>query len=131
MINHTLKKNTSREAVRYIIVGLANTAMTAVVIFGLMHAGVGIYPSNATGYVVGIIFSFVMNAKFTFSTTLSPLRFIKFVSTCAFCYILNLIAMKVFFIVIPDAIYTAQVVGMIIYTTAGFIINKYLSLIHI
>ncbi|EJU32011.1 MULTISPECIES: GtrA family protein [Klebsiella] len=128
MINHTLKKNTSREAVRYIIVGLANTAMTAVVIFGLMHAGVGIYPSNATGYVVGIIFSFVMNAKFTFSTTLSPLRFIKFVSTCAFCYILNLIAMKVFFIVIPDAIYTAQVVGMIIYTTAGFIINKYWSM---
>ncbi|WP_049106092.1 GtrA family protein [Klebsiella michiganensis] len=128
MINHTLKKNTSREAVRYIIVGLTNTAMTAVVIFGLMHAGVGIYPSNATGYVVGIIFSFVMNAKFTFSTTLSPLRFIKFVSTCAFCYILNLIAMKVFFIVIPDAIYTAQVVGMIIYTTAGFIINKYWSM---
>ena len=128
MINHTLKKNASREAVRYIIVGLANTAMTAVVIFGLMHAGVGIYPSNATGYVVGIIFSFVMNAKFTFSTTLSPLRFIKFVSTCAFCYILNLIAMKVFFIVIPDAIYTAQVVGMIIYTTAGFIINKYWSM---
>ncbi|EMV9402874.1 TPA: GtrA family protein [Klebsiella michiganensis] len=128
MINHTLKKNTSREAVRYIIVGLANTAMTAVVIFGLMHAGVGIYPSNATGYVVGIIFSFVMNAKFTFSTTLSPLRFIKFISTCAFCYILNLIAMKVFFIVIPDAIYTAQVVGMIIYTTAGFIINKYWSM---
>ncbi|MDU8003891.1 MAG: GtrA family protein [Klebsiella sp.] len=128
MINHTLKKNTSREAVRYIIVGLANTAMTAVVIFGLVHAGVGIYPSNATGYVVGIIFSFVMNAKFTFSTTLSPLRFIKFVSTCAFCYILNLIAMKVFFIVIPDAIYTAQVVGMIIYTTAGFIINKYWSM---
>ncbi|MDM7005922.1 GtrA family protein [Klebsiella michiganensis] len=128
MINHTLKKNTSREAVRYIIVGLANTAMTAVVIFGLMHAGVGIYPSNATGYVVGIIFSFVMNAKFTFSTTLSPLRFIKFVSTCAFCYILNLIAMKVFFIVIPDAIYTAQVVCMIIYTTAGFIINKYWSM---
>ena len=128
MINYTLKKNISREAFRYIIVGLANTAITAVVIFGLMHAGVGVYPSNATGYVVGIIFSFVMNAKFTFSTTLSPLRFIKFLSTCAFCYILNLIAMKVFFIVIPNAIYTAQVVGMIIYTTAGFIINKYWSM---
>lgn len=128
MINYTLKKNTSREALRYIIVGLANTAVTAVVIFGLMHAGVGVYPSNATGYVVGIIFSFVMNAKFTFSTTLSPLRFIKFLSTCAFCYILNLIAMKVFFIVIPNAIYTAQVVGMVIYTTTGFILNKYWSM---
>ena len=128
MINYTLKKNISREAVRYIIVGLANTAITAVVIFGLMHVGVGVYLSNATGYVVGIIFSFVMNAKFTFSKTLSPLRFIKFVSTCAFCYILNLIAIKVFFIVIPNAIYTAQVVGMIIYTTAGFILNKYWSM---
>ncbi|MGE5984946.1 GtrA family protein [Klebsiella michiganensis] len=128
MINYTLKKNTSREALRYIIVGLANTAVTAVVIFGLMHAGVGVYPSNATGYVVGIIFSFVLNAKFTFSTTLSPLRFIKFLSTCAFCYILNLIAMKVFFIVIPNAIYTEQVVGMVIYTTAGFILNKYWSM---
>ena len=128
MINYTLKKNISREAFRYIIVGLANTAITAVVIFGLMHAGVGVYLSNATGYVVGIIFSFVMNAKFTFSTTLSPLRFIKFLSTCAFCYILNLIAMKVFFIVIPNAIYTAQVVGMVIYTTAGFILNKYWSM---
>ncbi|MBZ7751197.1 GtrA family protein, partial [Klebsiella michiganensis] len=59
---------------------------------------------------------------------LSPLRFIKFLSTCAFCYILNLIAMKVFFIVIPNAIYTAQVVGMVIYTTAGFILNKYWSM---
>ncbi|WP_267283935.1 GtrA family protein [Klebsiella michiganensis] len=49
-----------------------------------MHVGVGVYLSNATGYVAGIIFSFVMNAKFTFSTTLSPLRFIKFVSTCVF-----------------------------------------------
>lgn len=128
MINYTLKKNISREAVRYIIVGLANTAITAVVIFGLMHVGVGVYLSNATGYVAGIIFSFVMNAKFTFSKTLSPLRFIKFVSTCAFCYILNLIAIKVFFIVIPNAIYTAQVVGMIIYTTAGFTLNKYWSM---
>ncbi|WP_336185055.1 GtrA family protein [Klebsiella grimontii] len=128
MINHTLKKNTSREAVRYIIVGLANTAITAVVIFGLMHAGAGVYPSNAAGYVVGIIFSFIMNAKFTFSTTLNTLRFIKFVSTCVFCYILNIIAMKVFFIVIPNAIYTAQIVGMIIYTTAGFIINKHWSM---
>ncbi|MBF8462648.1 GtrA family protein, partial [Klebsiella michiganensis] len=54
--------------------------------------------------------------------------FIKFVSTCVFCYILNIIAMKVFFIVIPNAIYTAQVVGMIIYTTAGFIINKHWSM---
>ncbi|WP_335957748.1 GtrA family protein [Klebsiella michiganensis] len=128
MINYTLKKNISREAFRYIIVGLANTAITAVVIFGLMHVGVGVYLSNATGYVVEKVnFAFITKLKII-PTTLSPLRFIKFLSTCAFCYILNLIAMKVFFIVIPNAIYTAQVVGMVIYTTAGFILNKYWSM---
>ncbi|ENK7080898.1 GtrA family protein, partial [Raoultella ornithinolytica] len=42
------------------MVGLLNTAITAVVIFLLMSAGVGIYLSNAMGYVVGILFSFVV-----------------------------------------------------------------------
>jgi putative flippase GtrA len=37
------------------MVGLLNTAITAVVIFLLMSAGVGVYISNAMGYVVGIL----------------------------------------------------------------------------
>lgn len=73
-------------------------------------------------------FQFCYECEVHFLNDIEPLRFIKFVSTCAFCYILNLIAMKVFFIVIPNAIYTAQVVGMVIYTTAGFILNKYWSM---
>lgn len=127
MINHTLKKNTSREAVRYIIVGLANTAITAIAIFGLMQAGVGVYPSNATGYVVGIIFSFVMNAKFTFKD-IEPSEVYQIRIHMRFLLYFKFNSNKSFFIVIPNAIYTAQVVGMIIYTTAGFILNKYWSM---
>ncbi|EKR5720489.1 GtrA family protein, partial [Escherichia coli] len=51
------------QAVRYVFVGLANTALTAAVIFSLMQFGVGIYLSNVSGYVAGILFSFIMNVR--------------------------------------------------------------------
>ncbi|VEC87594.1 GtrA family protein [Raoultella ornithinolytica] len=73
-----MKKILSNPALKYVMVGLLNTAITAVVIFLLMSAGVGIYLSNAMGYVVGILFSFVVNSLFTFSKALSGKRFIKF-----------------------------------------------------
>ncbi|MOA49221.1 GtrA-like protein [compost metagenome] len=90
-----------------------------------MQFGVGVYPSNASGYVAGIIFSFIMNVKFTFSTSLSLMRLIKFISVCAICYIFNLMAMKVFLIFMPENIYTAQFIGMFFYTAIGFAFNKY------
>jgi len=119
---------TRLQVVKYIFVGLANTALTATVIFGLMQIGVGVYPSNAFGYIAGIIFSFVMNATFTFSTSLSSMRFIKFISACAICYILNILAMKAFFILMPEKVYAAQVIGMFFYTSTGFVLNKFWSM---
>jgi putative flippase GtrA len=119
---------TRTQALKYVFVGLSNTAVTAAVIFSLLKIGIGIYPANASGYIVGVFFSFVMNAKFTFSASLSSLRFIKFISTCAICYILNLVAMKLSFMVMPDKIYTAQILGMFFYTATGFILNKYWSM---
>lgn len=119
---------TGAQALKYVFVGLSNTAVTATVIFALLKSGVGIYPSNASGYIAGIFFSFVMNTKFTFSVSLSSLRFIKFISACAICYVLNLMAMKLSFMVMPDKIYTAQILGMFSYTATGFILNKYWSM---
>jgi putative flippase GtrA len=115
----------SWQPVRYALVGLANTAVTAVIIFSLMKLGVGVYASNAAGYVVGILFSFVINSLFTFSTTLTKTRFIKFILVCGFCYLANLIAMKLFFMRFPAALYSAQITGMFFYTVAGFLLNKY------
>ncbi|WP_233527605.1 GtrA family protein [Serratia sp. PAMC26656] len=93
-----------------------------------MQFGIGIYPSNATGYIAGILFSFIMNVKFTFSTSLSLMRFIKFISACGICYIFNLMAMKVFLIFMPENAYTAQFIGMCFYTVTGFIFNKFWSM---
>ncbi len=44
------------QLMKYGLVGIVNTLITAVVIFLLMHLGLGIYLSNAMGYVVGIVF---------------------------------------------------------------------------
>ncbi|WP_267284684.1 GtrA family protein [Klebsiella pneumoniae] len=43
-----------------------------------MHLGLGIYLSNAMGYVVGIVFSFIANTIFTFTQPISINRLIKF-----------------------------------------------------
>ncbi len=113
------------QPVRYALVGLANTAVTAVIIFSLMKLGLGVYASNAAGYVVGILFSFVINSLFTFATALSKTRFIQFILVCGFCYVANVIAMKLFFLHFPTAVYSAQITGMFFYTVAGFLLNKY------
>ncbi|MEB7601546.1 GtrA family protein [Raoultella terrigena] len=114
----------SNPALKYVMVGLLNTAITAVVIFLLMSAGVGIYISNALGYMLGILFSFVVNSLFTFSTTLTGKRFIKFLASCAVCWVANIITVKIFLMIFSDFIYIAQLCGMIVYTISGYLINK-------
>ncbi len=84
----------------------------------------GIYISNALGYVLGILFSFVVNSLFTFSTTLTSKRFIKFLASCAVCWVANIITVKIFLMMFSDFIYIAQLCGMIVYTISGYLINK-------
>lgn len=121
--------NTIRiQVIKYALVGLANTALTAIVIFGMMKMGADVYPANAIGYIVGIIFSFIMNAQFTFSSSVSSTKFLKFISVCTICYLFNIMAMRLFFALMPERIYTAQIVGMFFYTAIGFILNKYWSM---
>lgn len=112
------------QIIRYAMVGLANTAVTAVIIFTLMHFDVGIYAANISGYLAGIIFSFLANSIFTFSTPMAANRFAKFLIACLACWIFNLIAIKIFLTVFPQKEYASQLVGMFVYTSAGFLINK-------
>lgn len=109
---------------RYALVGLANSGITAVIIFSLMYFGLGLYVSNAVGYVAGIIFSFVANSIFTFSVSLTGSRFVRFLLTCFICWMINIFIVKVYITIFPDQLYISQMAGMIFYTLSGFIINK-------
>lgn len=84
------------QLMKYGLVGIVNTLITAVVIFLLMHLGLGIYLSNAMGYVVGIVFSFIANTIFTFTQPISINRLIKFLCVCFICYVANIIVIKYF-----------------------------------
>ncbi|UKH25101.1 GtrA family protein [Actinobacillus pleuropneumoniae] len=108
---------------KYILVGLANTLLTAITIFILMALDISLYISNVAGYVIGIIFSYYLNSKFTFNVETSHKRFIKFIITCGICYLINLVAIKLTLLVYYQE-YLAQLVGMGLYTITGFIINK-------
>lgn len=109
---------------KYILVGVINTVVTALIIFLLMTFNVDVYISNAIGYSFGIVLSFILNVLFTFSTKLSWGRFVKFISNCAICYIANLAIITLILNFFPTWIYFSQLCGMVIYTITGFIINK-------
>ncbi|HBS3959628.1 TPA: GtrA family protein, partial [Klebsiella pneumoniae] len=96
------------QLMKYGLVGIVNTLITAVVIFLLMHLGLGIYLSNAMGYVVGIVFSFIANTIFTFTQPISINRLMKFLCVCFICYVANIIVIKIFFVFMPEKIYSAQ-----------------------
>lgn len=112
------------QILKYASVGLANTAITAAVIFACMHSGMGVYSANAVGYLCGIIFSFLANSLFTFSSKISTNRFAKFLLSCLICWIINAFAMKLFLAIYPSELYISQLVGMFVYTITGFVINK-------
>ena len=65
----------SRELVRFVVVGLLNTAIGLAVIVSLYTvAGLGLAASNAAGYAVGLVVSFILNGKWTFTASQLGLR---------------------------------------------------------
>ncbi|WP_428980826.1 GtrA family protein [Erwinia billingiae] len=46
------------QPIKYALVGLANTAITAIIIFVCMTIGLSLYYSNTLGYIIGINFRF-------------------------------------------------------------------------
>lgn len=110
--------------IRYALVGVANTCITAAIIFSLMHFGLGLYASNAIGYIAGIIFSFIANTIFTFSVSISGSRFLRFLITCLSCWLINIFFVKFYTTLFPEQLYSSQIFGMIFYTLSGFFINK-------
>ena len=92
-----------------------------------MYLRFGVYTSNAIGYIVGIIISFILNTLFTFSTKLTWIRFIKFIINCGVCYIINLTIIYLVLFINNEWIYFAQLCGMGAYTVSGFIFNKFMG----
>lgn len=59
-------RDVGRAAVRFSIVGVANTAVGAAVIAGAALLGASPMVANVVGYAIGLLVSYVLNSRYTF-----------------------------------------------------------------
>ncbi|MDR1368676.1 MAG: GtrA family protein [Dysgonamonadaceae bacterium] len=147
-----MNKNTIYQLLKYGIVGVMNTLLTAVVIWTVLKFGFGVVSedkatsiqmvvSNFAGYAVGLINSFIFNRNWTFKSRSDwKTGFLKFVLAFGFCYALQLGAVLALneYVSIPTfdfnalganyivtSSYICQLIGIVFYTGLNFFCNKY------
>jgi putative flippase GtrA len=119
----------ARQFTKYGIVGVINSAITLTTIFVLMKVfHVSYLISNAVGYILGFVNSFMLNKAWTFR---SKKPFAKevliFIFIFAVCYSLQF----VFLIFLKEKLLIkaeyAQIIAMIFYTIINFTGNKLIT----
>ncbi|TLD82931.1 GtrA family protein [Helicobacter sp. MIT 11-5569] len=113
-----------KQIVLYCLVGAINTFIGFGVIFTLMALGVIAEVANFIGYCVGIIVSFILNARFTFDARRNH-AFLRFCLAMGISYLLNLLVLVVCYRVFSMNAYIAQIFSGVVYTTSGFLLSKY------
>ena len=82
-----IKKLFDTSLLRFLLVGVGNTLLSAVIM--LLLEGLGYWPSTAIAYVAGGIMSFFLNRSFTFrSSEHMGKSAVKFAVNLAVCYVL-------------------------------------------
>jgi putative flippase GtrA len=110
-----------RSLIRFLLVGVANTALGLSVIYLAMYVlHFGVVPANALGYGCGIVLSFVLNRNWTFAHDGSQLpALLRFLLVTAVAYSINLgvVVLAKGMGVNP---YLAQLLGTPFYTATGY-----------
>lgn len=117
---------TVKQAIKYGIVGLGNTLITAGVIWVMMKLlGCSDITSNVVGYVAGVLNSFVWNKQWTFQSSAGwTSSAIRFGVVFGICYLLQLGVLMVLNKHLPIDPYYNQLIAMAFYTAINFIMNK-------
>ncbi|MDR0757116.1 MAG: GtrA family protein [Tannerella sp.] len=134
-----------RQAIKYGIVGVGNTLLTLVIIL-IMTKGMGCAEafSNFTGYIAGLISSYILNRQWTFHSGADWRKsLVRFFGVFAACYVLQLLLLLVlngfcpenpplygFFrpVLQPmhvDPLFYIQMLAMAFYTVLNFTVNKF------
>ena len=119
---------TVKQAIKYGIVGVGNTVITALVIWGMMKLfGRREGLSNLTGYVAGLLNSFIWNKQWTFkgSSTGWTTPAIRFGIAFAVCYVLQYGLVLLLNSQLMIDHYYNHLIGMVFYTAINFLINKF------
>ena len=119
---------TIKQAIKYGIVGVSNTLITMAVIWVMMKlfdCREGL--SNFTGYVVGLLNSFIWNKQWTFraSSTGWTKSAIRFGIAFGVCYLLQWGLVIFLNDHLPIDHYYNHLIGMVFYTAINFVMNKF------
>jgi len=110
--------------VKYNIVGIINTLVGFTIILILMFLGFSPLFSNAVGYGVGAIFSYLLNSKYTFNSMLNKQnQIIKFFVVLLLAYGINYVVLQWLLTLLNP--YMAQGLAAICYTLSSFIMMKW------
>ncbi len=116
-----------KEFPRFFLVGVFNTALGYAVIFACMY-WLGMRPetSNAAGYGVGLVTSFVLNRRYTFASRGHVGReFLRFVIVFGIAYGLNLGCLLLLVYALGVHAAPSQFIAGAVYVVAAFLMNKH------
>ena len=112
---------------RFLSVGVLNTVVGLLVIFamkGIFH--LGDVAANAIGYSVGLLVSFTLNSRWTFSYQGAPGRaFGKFLAMALVAYGMNLLTVLVAIRGLGLNDYFSHILGIPAYTLTMYLTSKY------
>lgn len=111
---------------RFLLVGLANTALGYAFIFGCMYL-VGLTPelSNTIGYSLGFLFSYSLNRKFTFrSAQQRSSEFFRFGLVFLLAYMANFTVLIVLIRLLGFDPAPSQICSGVFYVGTAYALNK-------
>lgn len=147
-----MRNNFVVQLLKYGVVGVMNTLLTAVTIWILMHFVFGIKGdmnastlevsvSNTIGYIVGVVNSFILNRTWTFKSKKNwRIDLWKFVVVFLVCFCAQLLLVNLLNTYIDltsvrfaffgkdfliSFAYICQLIGIVFYTVMNFLCNKY------
>ena len=110
----------------YIFVGIANTALTLLIVFLMLLSGMGNYISNFIGFFFGMILSFLLNSKLTFKDSSNLLRrFPSYMLILLFSYSINLIILYTCLNYYSISNIPSQFFSLSIYVLVSFTLLKF------
>lgn len=146
------KRTLLRQMIKYGLVGILNTLLTATVIGVLLYvlsdkSGQESYSTfvmfiaNFIGYLIGLVNSFILNRNWTFKSKSNwKVGMLRFLIVFGFCYCLQLgvvlwlnsfiesrewmINISYYTFTLTSA-YICQLVGIVVYSVFNFLLNKY------
>lgn len=116
-----------RRLARFVLVGLSNTALGLLVIFGCKAwLGLGDAAANFTGYALLIVVSFVLNREWTFQDAGDPVASLqRFVLVLAAAYLANLGTTLAAIDLLHVDDYLAHVLGVGPYAAVGYVGSRW------